>query len=331
MTAPISPKLKICLSILLLVAFLVGLAGIAAATGWEESWASLQRLTLLQIGALLGLSLINYGFRAIRWHVYTGAMRIPTSIQCDLRHYLGGFALTATPGRVGELIRLRWIWKQTGLKPDRTGALVLIDRAADLTSIGLMLAACVAVTTAGQAGGLMVAGIAILMAMIVTRPTLLRAAITLGWRMTGVFPKLFAGVRRASRGLAVFSQPGVFLPATLLGILGWCAEAVAFYALLIWLGADIAPSAALTIFFLSVLTGGATGLPGGIGGAEAAMLAGLSLHGVPLEIALPATGVIRLTTLWFAILVGMVAFPFAERQADRLRTLATGSPAHALE
>ena len=64
-----------------------------------------------------------------------------------------------------------------------------------------------------------------------------------------------------------------------------------------------------------MLTGGATGLPGGIGGAEAAMVAALALNDVPFEIALPATAIIRLTTLWFAILVGVGVFPFAERHA----------------
>ena len=62
-----------------------------------------------------------------------------------------------------------------------------------------------------------------------------------------------------------------------------------------------------------MLSGSASGLPGGIGGAEAAMIALLTVFDVPLEIALPATAIIRITTLWFAIAVGLVVFPFAER------------------
>ena len=59
--------------------------------------------------------------------------------------------------------------------------------------------------------------------------------------------------------------------------------------------------------------GGLTGAPGGVGGAEAAMVALLALDGVPLDIAVPATLVIRVTTLWFAILIGLAVFPYAER------------------
>jgi len=39
----------------------------------------------------------------------------------------------------------------------------------------------------------------------------------------------------------------------------------------------------------------------------------LSLKGIPLEVSVPATAIIRITTLWFAIAIGLVAFPIAER------------------
>ncbi len=328
MTEQTEKSRKLLLGIGIFVLFGVGLFGVAAATGWQESLDAIGRLGPAQIAILLMLSLLNYTCRGLRWHIYTSALSIPTSLIADLHHYLGGFALTATPGRLGELIRLRWIWLESGVRPDRTAGLVLIDRAADLAAVGMMLAACVAVSATGFDSSWTVAIIAIALAIIVTRPALVHLGITIGWKIIGRLPRYFAAIRRASRGLRIFAVPTVFLPATALGVIGWSAEAYAFYLLLEWMGADLSVSIAMAIFFLSVLTGGATGLPGGIGGAEAAMIAALSLKGVPLEIALPATAVIRLTTLWFAILVGIVIFPIAERRAERG---AFEGPAHAME
>ena len=77
---------------------------------------------------------------------------------------------------------------------------------------------------------------------------------------------------------------------------------------------------ALLIFTFSTLAGGLTGAPGGIGGAEAAMVALLSMQGIPLEVSLPATAVIRVTTLWFAIAIGLALFPIAERQSNKARS-----------
>jgi uncharacterized protein (TIRG00374 family) len=95
------------------------------------------------------------------------------------------------------------------------------------------------------------------------------------------------------------------------------AEAIAFHLLLGWLGADIVLWTAVAIFIFSTLAGGLTGAPGGVGGAEAAMIALLTIEGVPLETSIPATLIIRVTTLWFAILLGLLVFPVAERKSKR--------------
>jgi uncharacterized membrane protein YbhN (UPF0104 family) len=47
------------------------------------------------------------------------------------------------------------------------------------------------------------------------------------------------------------------------------------------------------------------------------MIGLLSLHGVKLDTAIVATAVVRITTLWFAVLLGMIALPFALRMVRR--------------
>ena len=310
-------KLKASVTLLVFALFAASLVVIGLATGWQETIDALSKLSLTQVLILLALSLINYGFRALRWHVYTQSIDIPTTLFQNARHYLGGFALTATPGRLGELIRLRWIWLETGQKPEKTGALALIDRAADLASVGLLLGASVLASSNVVTGGWYVAGLAVIIAILATNPALVRFGASVAWKTTGILPRFFATIRRAARALVVFARGSVSATSAVLGMLGWCAEAFAFYLLLLWMGAEISLALAFAIFFFSMLTGGATGLPGGIGGAEAAMIAALTFHNIPMEIALPATAVIRITTLWFAILIGMLVFPVAERAANR--------------
>ena len=53
----------------MLALFLVGLGMIIAFTGWQETWASLTKLSWGQLAILLALSLGNYVLRALRWHV----------------------------------------------------------------------------------------------------------------------------------------------------------------------------------------------------------------------------------------------------------------------
>jgi len=290
-----------------------GLAGLAAATGWEETRAQLARLTLAQVSLLLVLSLANYALRGLRWHLFARRLGLPTGLPRNFLHFTGGFAMAVTPGRVGELVRMRWLRRETGWPFARTAPLVLVDRASDLAAMAILIGLGVAASAGGMAGAVPVALMGLVLAFVATRPTLLDAAAGLGYRMTGRFARLFARVRSAARSLGRFTHPGVIGAGLVLGILGWAAEGLAFHVLLLALGTDIGLAKAIAIFTFATLAGGLTGAPGGVGGAEAAMIALLSLEGVPPETSVPATAVIRITTLWFALGIGLVAFPLAER------------------
>lgn len=301
-----------------LFAFVIaGLAGLAAATGWEETKHQLMQLSLAQVAILLALSLVNYMFRGVRWHLFANRLGLPTTLMQDVRHFIGGFAMSVTPGRVGELIRMRWLRRETGWAVERTAPLVLMDRASDLAAMALILAGGIALSAGGIAMAMPVAIVALILAFVATRPKLLAGCVTLLYRAVGKFPRLMARVRTAARSLTVFSSGPIMAGAMALGLIGWFAEGYAFHLLLMWMGADIGLAKAVAIFTFSTLAGGLTGAPGGVGGAEAAMVALLSLEGIPLEVSIPATAVIRLTTLWFAILIGIAVLPVAERLSNR--------------
>ncbi len=295
----------------------VGLIGAVAATGWHEVWAQIRQISATQILALLALSMVNYLARALRWHLYARRLGLNTRLAQDLRHFLGGFAMSVTPGRVGELVRMRWIRRETGWSFERTAPLMLADRASDLAAMGVLLAITLTLSTRGIAFGAPVAALALLGAFVATRPQILAAIAGIGYRTTGRFGRLFVRVRRAAQSLARFSAPGLLLVATALGAIGWMAEGFAFHLLLMWMGADIGLAKATAIFIFSALAGGLTGAPGGVGGAEAAMVALLVIEGVPMEVSLPATAIIRVTTLWFAIGIGLMVFPWAEKYSLR--------------
>lgn len=312
---PLRPSRRRDLLILggLVLLMVVGLVGLAAATGWRDTWAQLAKLGAAQGALLLGLSLANYGLRALRWHVFTYELGLRTSVLQDTRHYIGGFAMSVTPGRVGELVRMRWIRRETGWSFARTAPLALMDRASDLAATGLILAGTLSFGTMGLGAALPVAALAVGLAWLVTRPALLHQAATWSHRAIGRGARIFAKGRSAARSLAAFRSPWLLALAMALGTAGWFAEGVAFHLLLGWMGAEISLPRAVAIFTFATLAGGLTGAPGGLGGAEAAMIALLTLDGVPADAAIAATAVIRLTTLWFAIVLGLAVFPAAER------------------
>ena len=303
----------------LIAAVLIGLIGLAAATGWQETLEQVGKLGWGQVAALLALSLINYLFRGLRWHLFASRLGLGTHFVQDMRHFLGGLSMSVTPGRLGELVRMRWLSRETGASFERTAPLMLVDRATDLAAMALILAIAVAFSTSGIAGALPITIASLIAALVATRASLLRAFSDATYRLIGRWPRLFVRIRQSAQSLSHFSGPAIMAFAAVIGAIGWLAEGYAFYLLLGWMGADTTLATAVAIFIFSTLAGGLTGAPGGIGGAEAAMVALLTLEGVPPQVSLPATAIIRLTTLWFAIAIGMVIFPIAERISQRDR------------
>lgn len=301
----------VLLALVLLLA--LGLSGLIAATGWQDTWQQFLRMSWPQMALLLALSLVNYVMRGLRWHVFTHSLGLGTSLMQDMRHFLAGFAMTITPGRIGELVRMRWLRRETGRTVEQTAPLALVDRAADLAAIALILGTSVVLSARGITGAVPVTLIALLAAFLVTRPKILSVCVDLAYRTFGRFPRGFVRLRQGARSLDAFSSGPTMFAALGLGCAGWLAEGYAFYLLLGWLGAGVSLWTAVAIFIFATLAGGLTGAPGGLGGAEAAMVALLSMEGVPLEVSLPATLIIRATTLWFAIAIGMALFPLAER------------------
>lgn len=304
---------------LLALLFLAGLAGLAGTTGWDEVAAQVGRLGPWQIALLLMLSLANYALRGLRWHLFAHHLGLPTGPWQDLRHFLGGFAMVITPGRVGELVRMRWLKRETGWAYERTAPLALLDRAADLAAMAILLGLSAALASSALAGAVPVTLLALAAAFLATRPRLVAGAVTLMHRATGRMPRLFARLRAAARSLDRVAGWRVMLPALGFGMAGWLAEGYALHLLLGWMGAEIGLGKAMAVFVFATIAGNLTGAPGGLGGAEAAMIALLALDGVPMEISIPATAIIRVTTLWFALGIGLVIFPFAERLSLRGR------------
>jgi len=302
----------------LFLLFLTGLIGLARATGWEETLEQFHKLGWLQITILLALSLANYLSRGTRWHLFALRLDLHVSFLQSLRHFLGGFAMSVTPGRLGELIRLRWIARECGGRPERAAPLVLVDRASDLAAMALILVLSFSLSMEAHTSAAPVAMIALLTAVLVTRPALLSAIVRTAWKVTGRKPRFFARMRTTARSLSVFSDIRILIPALSLGLFGWVAEGYAFWLLLDWFGAALPFWKAVGIFTLATLAGGVTGAPGGVGGAEAAMIALLALEGISPGMSIPATIVIRITTLWFAILIGLLVFPLAERKSGQV-------------
>jgi uncharacterized protein (TIRG00374 family) len=107
-------------------------------------------------------------------------------------------------------------------------------------------------------------------------------------------------------------EPGLLSAATVLSVIAWAAEAWAFYLILGWMNVEASLTLAIFVYAMSMLGGALSFMPGGLGGAEAIMIALLALQGASHADAVAATVIIRVATLWFAVLLGLGASALRE-------------------
>jgi glycosyltransferase 2 family protein len=287
-------------------------------TGWSEAKVALAQLSLGKIALLVALTSLHYAMRALRWHLLVVSGGASTRFSQNLLHLLGGFAMTATPGRLGELIRLRWLHRQTGLSLFRLAPIAFADRAIELASMLLLIFAMLAFTNLESDSAWILIVVATSVVALMCQPRLLELVSVSIWRILNQRKaRKFAKLRRMIRHLGRIMTPKRMLPILVFGALGWACEGLAFWVLLGWLDIPLAFPTATTIFMVAILAGALSGLPGGLGGAEATGVGLLVLQSIPVENAVLAVLIIRITTLWFTVVVGMIAFPFAEMSANR--------------
>ncbi len=296
--------------------FVMGAALILS--GWNDAKRALAQLSASKIALLFCLASLHYAVRALRWHVLVVSGGVAIGFARNFLHLLGGFAMTATPGRLGELIRLRWLHRETGVSFLKLAPIAFADRAIELASMLLLIFGTLVFTNLGTVSVWVLIITATGVIAIVCQPRLLEQVLVLTWQvLSRRKARAFAKLRGMVRQLGRMMTPWRMLPILVIGAAGWAFEGIAFWVLLGWLDIPLPFATATAIFMVAILAGALSGLPGGLGGTEATGIALLVLQSVPFESAVLAMLIIRITTLWFAVFVGMIIFPIAEAQASR--------------
>ena len=295
--------------------------------GRSEVLGALKLVSTAAMLALLGLSLLNYALRFLRWHYYLHSLGCRIPLRHDLRIYIGGFALTTTPGKAGEMSRSLWLLPY-GVPATLSLAVFFAERIQDFLCIVLL--AGLGTSRLRGGGWVMGGGVAAVLAAFIVLfvPTVARALLRFlaarHGRMEHVAERI-AEVLRLTRGCLT---PARFLVGLAMGVGAWGAEGVALYVLMTALGHPLPLVPAIGIFSFATLAGALSFMPGGLGGTEVAMIVLLRLFAISLPVAVSATLLIQLATLWFAVLLGVIALAIRSRIPPAGSVAEDPPPAH---
>lgn len=278
----------------------------AAYGGIREVWASILLLGWAGWGIILGLSLLNYLLRFIRWDYYLRRLGFRVPRGANLAIYLAGFGLTTTPGKVGEAVRSVYL-KPYGVGYVRSLSVFFVERLVDM--IAMIVVASLAAYAFENTRWLVAVTFAVTAAMLpLVRSELFYRAIERlrqglsSKRLRSMGEHLLSTLRSSAELL----RSGPLYTGLAIGLVAWAAEGCALYVVLERMGADTPLLVAAGIYGVSILAGVVSFMPGGLGGTELVMGSLLMLTGVDAPTAVSAVIICRLATLWFAVAIGLV-------------------------
>ena len=290
--------------------------GFAAYSGFHKVMDALAHFAWATAAGALALAALNYLLRFLKWELYLRRLGVRIPLRDSFGIFLSGFSLTVTPGKVGEVLKSYLLREAHGVPMARTAPIVVAERLTDLVA----LASLALIGVGALAGGERVAWVALalvgLAVACVASEKLAHGVIDVVGAMP-VVGKLAPKLREFYASTKTLLHPTPLVLATLLSIVAWLCECVAFWLVLRgFAGAEASLKLCTFIYATMTIAGALSFLPGGLGVQEIGMVKLLiaQAHGLSEPTAAAATFITRLCTLWFAVVIGVVALVVVQRR-----------------
>ena len=265
------------------------------------------------IPAILGLVLLSYVGRFFRWLYYLRILKVSVPIGVNGAIFASGLSMAISPGKLGEVLKSVFVRQSSGAPIARTAPAVVAERATDGTGMvawGFLGALALGLSPWTMLIFLAVAvfGIAVLRSK---RLSLLAERVLSRLPLVDRFAPHLRDFHGASNELL---GTGPLVVGTVISFVSWGFECLGVYLCAVGLGADRSFLLIVFVFAVSSLLGVLSMLPGGIGAVEASMAVQfVAVANLSTGLAGALTLVIRLATLWFAALVGIVGLLIVRR------------------
>ncbi len=286
-------------------------AVLVALTGWRDLSRQLGAFPLRYLPLLLAFSLSNYGLRFLRWEILLRRLDVRIPLRDSAAIFFASFIMVITPGKVGEAFKAGFLWERHGLSPARGLPVVLAERLFDFLAVFLL--ACGGLffwhgTLSGMSTAILIASLLPLL-LVVLRSTRVRSWLLRRASRAAYFQRHQLGLTDALEALARLLGGRRALPAVLLlSCAAWAAECLSMWLVSRGCAAPLPLADAIFIYAAGTLVGSLSFLPGGLGGTEGTIIWLLTESGVAAATSVTIALVVRVATLWLALLIGLGVF-----------------------
>ena len=278
---------------------------------------SADSINLKWVPLFLLLPLLNYVVRFGKWVYFLGRIGVKVPLKENFLIFIAGFSMTVSPGKMGELLKCSLLKKRFNIPVEKTSPIVVAERLTDLISMvllaligALFVKSSVALPAAG-AGALFVAIIMVVLLNYKAWSIFSRIAAKIPVLKTKTH--LFEEFRNAATVLLNAKSLFVSVP---IGMLSWGIEALVLCVVAASMGYSLPASVALLSHSAGSVAGAISMIPGGLGLTEVT-IDGILCGYLPEATATVTTLLMRFATLWFSVVLGVIALWIFKKGKER--------------
>ena len=298
-------KLKKKLLITIAAAGLLYL-GFSLYANFDSVLATFETFNWFLLPLLLLLSLLNYVSRFFKWDYYLSIINVRIKKIDSFSIFMSGLVMSVTPGKMGELLKSYMVKEISNVPISKTAPIILVERITDTISVILIALVGAYVFNYGRIIVLS-AGFFFLLLIITITNKKIALPIIKSLEKIKFLKKHLGSIDNAYESSYQLLRPLPFFYMILLSLVSWSFECLSYHIILINLNINVSLLWAAFSYGFSTIVGAISMLPAGLGITEGSLTFLLIQKNFPKDLAVASTFIIRVVTLWFAMLVGIIS------------------------
>lgn len=309
-------KVKKNIFISLAVAALIYLAFTVYAD-YKSVLAAFMKFNWYWMPLLLLLSFLNYVTRFLKWDYYLRILKIKIGRLDSFAIFMSGLIMSVTPGKMGELLKAYLVKQISGEPVSKTAPIIFAERITDFISLVILSLTGAMVFNYGRIV-VISTGIFFLVVTFILSSKKISLAIIEQVEKINFLKKHGEKIRMAYESSYLLLRPAPLFYMVLISIVSWFFECFGYYIILVNFGINFNILWPVFVYTFATIAGAITMLPGGLGVTDGSLTFLLVRENVAKDLAVSSTFIIRVVTLWFAVLIGVISVSFYQKRFGKI-------------
>lgn len=269
---------------------------------------------------VIALTYGNFIIRYYKWEYYRKLLGINLKTKASFLIFMSTFVMSVTPGKMGELLKSYLVREENGTPISKSAPIILAERLTDFISVVMLCIAGSFVFDYGQ-GLILGVGIFFLACVALISSRKISLGIITYLEKIKIFHRISEKIREAYESIYILVKIKPLIFAVVMSVFAWFLECLGLYVVLrvysSFTHIEVSVLSAVFIYGFSTIVGSIAMLPGGLGLTEASLTGLMQLLNIPKDISVASTFIIRIATLWFSVLVGIISVYFYQRYSHK--------------